>query len=70
MLVVTRDVWSLRLNSDFRFEGGRLRWLRLEPSENNLGPSETGNRCLYPRPGAIDPSPPLSGPQFVRPDGP
>ena len=36
VLVVTRDVWSLRLNSDFRFEGGRLRWLRLEPSENNF----------------------------------
>lgn len=36
VLVVTKDVWSLRLNSDFRFADGRLQYLLLQPSENNL----------------------------------
>lgn len=36
LLVVTKDVWSLRLNSDFRFANGRLQYLLLQPSEENL----------------------------------
>ncbi|APR85532.1 Hypothetical protein A7982_10881 [Minicystis rosea] len=36
LLVITKDVWSLRLNSDFRFAGGRLQYLLLQPSEMNL----------------------------------
>ena len=36
LLVITKDVWSLRLNSDFRFAGGRLQYLLLQPSEENL----------------------------------
>jgi hypothetical protein len=36
LLVVTKDVWSLRLNSNFRFGDGRLQSLTLQPSEVNL----------------------------------
>lgn len=36
LLVITKDVWSLRLNSNFRFAGGRLQYLLLQPSEENL----------------------------------
>ena len=36
MLVITKDVWSLRLNSNYRFAGGRLQYLLLQPSEENL----------------------------------
>lgn len=36
LLVITKDVWSLRLNSDYRFAGGRLEYLLLQPSEENL----------------------------------
>jgi hypothetical protein len=34
--VVTKDVWSLRLNSNYRFAGGQLEYLFLQPSERNL----------------------------------
>lgn len=36
MVVVTKDVWSLRLNSDYRFAEGQLQYLLLQPSEENL----------------------------------
>jgi hypothetical protein len=36
LVVVTKDVWSLRLNSDFRFAGGKLERLFLQPSEENF----------------------------------
>jgi hypothetical protein len=36
LLVVTKDVWSLRLNSDWRIAGGRLERLALQPTEENL----------------------------------
>jgi hypothetical protein len=51
LLVITKDVWSLRLNSDFRFAGGRLQYLLLQPSEMNLlGTHQTvsGNLVLDP----------------------
>jgi len=35
LLVITKDVWSLRLNSNYRFANGRLENLYLEPSEQN-----------------------------------
>ncbi len=35
-LVITKDVWSLRLNSAWRFKEGRLEYLLLEPSEENV----------------------------------
>ncbi|MEM6787007.1 MAG: hypothetical protein AAF715_05765 [Myxococcota bacterium] len=36
LLVVVKDVWSLRLNSDFRFRNGELELLFLQPAEENL----------------------------------
>ena len=36
LLVLTKDIWSLRLNSDLRFAGGELEYLLLAPSEENL----------------------------------
>lgn len=36
LLLITKDVWSLRLNSNFRFANGRLQYLLLQPSELNL----------------------------------
>lgn len=36
LLVITKDIWSLRLNSNFHFAGGRLEELFLQPSEENL----------------------------------
>jgi hypothetical protein len=36
LLIVTRDVWSLRLNSNFEYQNGVLSLLELQPSENNF----------------------------------
>ena len=36
VLVITKDVWSLRLNSDFEISGSRLNSLLLSPTEENL----------------------------------
>jgi hypothetical protein len=37
LLVITKDIWSLRLNSDFRVSSGGLEYLLLQPAEENLG---------------------------------
>lgn len=36
VLVITRDVWSLRLNWNARFQAGKLEQLLVQPSEENL----------------------------------
>ncbi len=36
ILAVTRDIWSLRLNSNYRFEDGTFTFLSLSLSENNF----------------------------------
>ena len=36
LVVITKDVWSLRLNYDFIYENGRLQRLSLQPTEENL----------------------------------
>jgi hypothetical protein len=36
VLVIAKDIWSLRLNSDYRIQGGALEYLLLQPSEENL----------------------------------
>jgi hypothetical protein len=51
LLVITKDVWSLRLNSNYTFENGRLQYLLLQPSEENLIGSQQavyGNVVLDP----------------------
>ena len=37
LLVIAKDIWSLRLNSDFRIANDQLEYLLLAPSEENLG---------------------------------
>ncbi|MEM9694530.1 MAG: hypothetical protein AAGA56_18420 [Myxococcota bacterium] len=36
LLVIAKDVWSLRINQDFRFQNGQLELLFLQPAEENL----------------------------------
>lgn len=36
VLLITKDVWSLRLNSNFRYAGGALEQFYLQPSEQNV----------------------------------
>lgn len=36
LLVVTKDVWSLRLNSQYRIKNGKVEYLLLQPSEDNV----------------------------------
>jgi hypothetical protein len=36
LLVITKDIWSLRLNSNFRARNGTIEYLILQPSEENL----------------------------------
>ena len=36
LIVITKDVWSLRLNAGYRFAGGRFEYLLIQPSEENL----------------------------------
>jgi hypothetical protein len=36
MLIITKDVWSLRLNTDFQFYQGKLLRLLLQPAEENM----------------------------------
>lgn len=37
LLVIAKDIWSLRPNSDFRIANDQLEYLLLAPSEENLG---------------------------------
>jgi hypothetical protein len=36
VVVIAKDVWSLRLNSNYRIANGKLEYLFLQPSEQNL----------------------------------
>jgi hypothetical protein len=49
VLVITKDVWSLRLNSDFELENRQLNYLLLNPSEENLAGTHTSVGGLYIR---------------------
>lgn len=35
LIVITKDVWSLRFNTNFHYAGGRFEYLLLQPSEEN-----------------------------------
>ncbi len=37
VLVLAKDIWSLRLNSNYRIQNGQLELLLLQPAEENLG---------------------------------
>jgi hypothetical protein len=63
LLVITKDVWSLRLNSNYTYENARLQYLFLQPSEENLVGSHQqvyGNFIL-------DPATITGGAQYVIP---
>lgn len=54
LLVITKDIWSLRLNSDLRVAGGQLEYLLLAPSEENLlGSHQTVTARLELRPDTL-----------------
>ncbi|MCC6556153.1 MAG: hypothetical protein IT372_24600 [Polyangiaceae bacterium] len=54
VVVVTKDVWSLRLNTNYRFAGGQLEYLFLQPTETNLfGTHHTVAAQLGLDPGSI-----------------
>jgi hypothetical protein len=36
LVMITKDVWSLRLNTNFRYAGGRFEYLLIQPAEENL----------------------------------
>ena len=36
VVLIVKDVWSLRLNTDFRIKAGKLEYLFLQPAEENL----------------------------------
>jgi hypothetical protein len=47
VLVVTKDVWSLRLNSNFEYADGELTSLLLQPAEENLFGTHTTVAGLF-----------------------
>ena len=47
VLVITKDVWSLRLNSNFELFGSELSYLLLNPSEENLFGTHTSVGGLF-----------------------
>ena len=46
-LVITKDVWSLRLNWNLRYKSGRLEYLLLQPSEENIAGTHLRLAGLY-----------------------
>ena len=63
LLVITKDVWSLRLNSNFVYENGRLQYLLLQPSEENLVGSHQAVYGTF----VMDPATISLGAQYVIP---
>lgn len=64
LLVVTRDVWSLRFNSQFAFQQGALTDLSFSLSENNF----LGRRNLLALAVVMDPGSIAIGPLFIDKD--
>jgi hypothetical protein len=63
LLLITKDVWSLRLNSNFTYENGRLQYLLLQPSEENLVGSHQAVYGTF----VMDPATYSFGAQYVIP---
>jgi hypothetical protein len=36
LVMITKDVWSLRINTNFRYAGGKFEYLLVQPAEENL----------------------------------
>ncbi len=61
LLVVTRDIWSLRLNTNYTFQVGKLTNLSFSVSENNF----LGNHNVLAMAFAMDQSEIATGPLFI-----
>ncbi len=61
MLVVTRDIWSLRLNTQYTFQQGSLTNLSIALSENNFA----GRRSVFAAGFAMDQGAIATGPIFL-----
>ncbi|MBA2544151.1 MAG: hypothetical protein H0V17_31190 [Deltaproteobacteria bacterium] len=61
MLVVTRDIWSLRLNTQYTFQQGSLTNLSIALSENNF----LGTRSVFAAGFAMDQGAIATGPIFL-----
>ncbi|MEL6195543.1 MAG: BamA/TamA family outer membrane protein [Myxococcota bacterium] len=64
LLVITRDIWSLRLNTDFEFQDGRFTRLLLSATENNL----FGYRKRFAVTYSLDQGSFSIGPQYIDPN--
>ena len=64
VLIATRDIWSLRLNTDFEFQAGRLIYLTASLAENNL----FGHRKQLALVTALDQGKLAAGPTYVDPN--
>lgn len=63
LIVVTKDVWSLRLNSNIGFGGDGLQYLLLNPAEENLAGTHSSLGVLY----LLDPFRHIGGVRYVQP---
>jgi hypothetical protein len=63
LVVITKDIWSLRLNSDVRYSSGGLELLVLQPSEINLLGSHHTISARY----ELDPASWSTGAQYIIP---
>ncbi|MEZ4224215.1 MAG: BamA/TamA family outer membrane protein [Polyangiaceae bacterium] len=61
LLVITKDVWSLRLNTDFEIADGRLTRLLLQPAEENVLGTHTMVGGLF----VLEPATYSLGAQFI-----
>jgi len=63
LVVITKDIWSLRLNSNIQYDPGGLESLILQPAEINLFGSHHTVAVLF----ALDPASWTSGAQYIIP---
>ncbi len=47
LLVITRDVWSLRMQWDVEFIGGRINYLLIQPTEENVAGTHHQPQLVY-----------------------
>jgi Omp85 superfamily domain len=63
LLVITKDIWSLRLNADYLIADGQLQRLLLQPSEENVLGTHHSLSALF----ALDPSVYTFGGRYIVP---
>ncbi len=63
LLVIVKDVWSLRLNSNIGFGGDGLEYLLLNPAEENLAGTQSSIGLLY----LLDPFRQTFGARYIQP---